>query len=295
MMAGRLVGKGAVVTGAGGERGMGRAIAIALAAEGAKVVVNDFGRDKDGNPAADRVVKDIKKAGGTAVANYDSVASVPGGKNIIKTAIDNFGRIDILVNCAGNICPVPFEEMTEEQWDSIINVHIKGHFACTQAAARYMMTQKSGRIINFSSRGAFPTGGQRPSGVPASPGNPAYGTAKAGIMGFTTSLSNSLKPFNITVNCIIPSADTGLFPGTGPRGGGVLPDTLDLGAEYVAPMVAYLSSDEAKDITGKFIYVAGGDFCIYAQPLEPRTFVRKEGKWTIDELSRVVPPLMRLG
>jgi NAD(P)-dependent dehydrogenase (short-subunit alcohol dehydrogenase family) len=293
-MAGKLAGKGAVVTGAGGERGMGRAIAIALAAEGAKVVVNDVGRDKDGTRAADRVVRDIGRASGTAVANYDSVASVTSGKNIIKTAIDAFGRIDILVNCAGNTTNIPFDEMTEEQWDSIINVHIKGHFACTQEAVRYMMEQKNGRVINFSSRGAFPTGSPRPAGASNRPSNPAYGTAEAGIMGFTTSLSNSLKPFNITVNCIIPSADTGLFPGTGPRGGGVLPDTLDLGAEFVAPMVAYLVTDDARDITGKFIYVAGGDFCIYAQPLEPRTFVRKEGKWTIDELSKAVPPILRL-
>ena len=151
-MAQELKGKVAVVTGGGGD--IGKGIALALAAEGAKVVVNDVSRDPDGNSAADKAVEEIKKAGGTAAANYDSVATMQGGENIVKTATSNFGRIDILVNCAGNFKVVKSVEMTEEDWDSIIDVHLKGHFSCTKAAALEMMKQKSGRIINISSRGA---------------------------------------------------------------------------------------------------------------------------------------------
>jgi 3-oxoacyl-[acyl-carrier protein] reductase len=250
-----------------------------FATEGAKVVVNDIAKDPDGLSVADRVVKEITAAGGTAVANYDSVTARMGGESIIKTAIGNFGRIDILVNCAGNFKPSPSVQTTEEDWDSIINVHLKGHFNCTKAAVIEMIKQKSGRIINFSSRAAV--GG---------PGALAYSTAKAGILGFTISLSAELKEYGITVNAILPSATTNLFPGTAPRGGDV-PDSLSLDPDYIAPIIAYLATDEAQTITGQFIYASGGDICIYTRPLQPRTFIRKVGKWTIDELFGVIPPL----
>ena len=193
-MAQRLTGKSAVVTGSGSPVGIGRAVALALAAKGAKVVVNDIGRDADGTSGADRVVEEIRKANGTAVANYDSVATMQGGENIIKTAIGNFGRIDILVNCAGNLRTEPITEVTEDQWNSIIDVHLKGHFNCCKAAAMEMVQQKSGRIINFSSRATFSFG---PTGV-------AYCAAKAGILGLTASLSGQLKEYGITVNTILP-------------------------------------------------------------------------------------------
>ena len=168
-------GKSAIVTG-GGSGGIWREISLALAAEGAKVVVNDIAKNIDGKSVADEVVKDIIKNKGTAVANYDSVATMKGGENIIKTAINNFGRIDILVNCAGNFVVAPITEVTETQWDSIIAVHLKGHFSCAKAAIPEMIKQKNGRIINFSSIGStFGTGGVCP----------AYGTAKAGVLGFT--------------------------------------------------------------------------------------------------------------
>jgi 3-oxoacyl-[acyl-carrier protein] reductase len=198
----RLKGKVAVVTGGGGKRGIGRGICLAFAGEGASVVVNDFFRDKDGGSAADSGAE-IKKAGGKSVASYGQCGYHGGGQNIIKAATSNFGRIDILVNCAGNYVAMPALETTEEVWDSIIAVHLKGHFACTKAAALEMAKQKSGRIINFSSRGSFF----------GKMGSLAYATAKAGIMGFTALLARALKEQGITVNCILPSADTGLFPG----------------------------------------------------------------------------------
>ena len=141
-MTDKLQGKSAVVTGGG--RGIGRGIALALASEGAKVVVNDIFRDTDGTNVADKVVEEITKAKGTAVANYDSVASMAGGENIIRTVTSNFGRIDILANVAGNYLSMPALEMTEEAWDSTMAVHLKGHFTCSKAAAMEMAKQKSG-------------------------------------------------------------------------------------------------------------------------------------------------------
>lgn len=284
-----LEGKAAIVTG-GGEGGIGEAVALALAAEGAKVVVNDIGRDSSGNSLADKVVDKIKKVGGIAVANYDSVATMSGGENIIKTAISNFGRIDILVNCAGNIKRVPAIEMTENDWDSIIDVHLKGHFSCTRAAITEMVKQKGGRIINFSSRAASGGGGSVP-----------YSAAKAGILGFTLALASELKEYSITVNAIVPSADTKLFPGPRPKflTGERLPSSLWLSPDYVASIAVYLATDKAQDITGRIFYASGGDICIYSKPLtvpgEMPMFIRKMGKWTVDELDEVIPPLLGQG
>jgi 3-oxoacyl-[acyl-carrier protein] reductase len=286
-MAKKLQGKSAVVTGSGSPVGIGRAVAIALAAEGASVVVNDIGKDKDGNRAADKVVAEIVKAKGKAVANYDSVATVQGGENIIKTALNSFGKIDILVNCAGNFLPRRFADTTEQEWDSIMSVHIKGHFACAKAAVPEMIKQKSGRIINFSSRGATVGGGST-----------VYSTAKAGILGFTSALAADLQEYGITVNAILPSAVTELFPWPKKRMEDNLPVAFSLEADYVAPMVAYLATDEARSITGRYVYASGGDICIYPQPLrlpaESPMFIRKMGKWTVEELAQVIPSLLGL-
>ena len=278
-MAQRLTGKVAVITGGGG--GIGRCVALALAAEGVNVVVNDFGTGSDGIKLADKVVDEVKKAGGRAVANYDSVTTVASAAKIIKTATDNFGRLDILINCAGNIVHTSTLEITQEQWDATLAVHIGGHFSCSQAAARAMVKQKSGgSIVNFASRGAFPFFGASGS---------TYAVAKAGILGFTTALSQELKQYGIRVNAICPNASTPLFPSTDPRGGMGIPRTLSLDPADIAPLIVYLVTDEAKNITGEFIYAAGGDFCVFERPLQPRIYVRKIGKWTIDEIGAVMP------
>lgn len=281
-----LNGKVAVITGSGNE-GIGKATAIALAGEGAKVVVNDIAKTKDGKYLADKVVAIIKKAGGTAAANYDSVASMQGGENIIKTAIDNFGRIDILVNCAGNVIAARSFDMTEAQWDAVIGVHLKGHFACVKAALPYMIKQKNGRIINFSSAGATFGGFSI-----------VYSAAKAGVIGLTTSLAEDLKEFNITVNAVLPSAVTSLFPhedrsqGLGDN----MPVSPWLGPEYVAPLIVYLGSDEAGKVTGQLFHASGGDICIYAKPFQlpgPHQFIRKNGKWTPEEIGNVFSKLIK--
>jgi NAD(P)-dependent dehydrogenase (short-subunit alcohol dehydrogenase family) len=284
-MAQRLRAKSAVVTGGGG--GIGGAVALALASEGAKLVVNDIGHNPDGTSLADKMVEEITKANGIAVANYDNVSTMLGGENIIQTATSNFGRIDILVNCAGNFKPMPTVEITENDWDSAIDVNLKGHFSCTKAAVLEMIKQKSGRIINISSRAAF----SYTSGFPSSV---AYASAKAGILGFTATLSAELQEYNITVNAIVPSAITPLFPQPRPRFGGGETE----GPDFVVPIIVYLATDETKAITGQFIYASAGDLCIFTRPLQlpgAHTFIRKTGKWTVDELSEVIPPLLGLG
>jgi NAD(P)-dependent dehydrogenase (short-subunit alcohol dehydrogenase family) len=282
-MAQKLIGKSAVVSGGGD--GIGRAVALAMAAEGAKVVINDIGKDPGGNSMADKVVGEIKKAGGTAVANYDSVATMAGGRNIVKTAISNFGRIDILVNCAGNYLLGTIEDMTEENWDSILAVHLRGHFSCIQAAVKEMIKQKYGRIINISSNAAFMF-------APGVSRCIAYPAAKAAIMGLTATLSANLKQHGITVNAILPDAVTKLFPSKTAIGGG---DKKRTGPEYVAPTIVYLATDEARNISGQYIYAAGGELCIYNRPFQvpgPHTFAHKTGQWTVDELAQIIPQML---
>jgi NAD(P)-dependent dehydrogenase (short-subunit alcohol dehydrogenase family) len=278
-MAGKLAGKVAVVTGAGSQSGIGQETALAMAAEGAKVVVNDIVKDPDGSRGADRVVNQIKSAQGTAVANYDSVASMEGGRKVVRTAISNFGRIDILVNAAGNFRMAPTVEFTEEDWDAILNVHLKGLFGATQEAVKHMIKQQSGgRIMNFTSVAAYSfSTGPGPSA--------AYCTAKAGILGLTRLLAVELKEYGITANSLSPIATTALnaFDPGGP------------GPEYVAPMLVYLATDAAKDITGQIIHIMGGEVCVYAPPMGETTgnhYLHKAGKWTVEELTELMPRMV---
>lgn len=269
--------KSAVITGSGA--GIGKAIANAMAEQGARIVINDINKD-----FAEKAADEIKKAGGHAVANTDSVATMAGGENIIKTAIDSFGKIDILVNCAGYSTNTPSADIKEKEWDEIIAVNLKGHFTCTQAAIKKMIKQNSGRIINFSSRAGFATfyGGM---------GTLSYAAAKAGIAGMTLMLAAELKRYGITVNAIIPSAVTAGFPEERPRFGG----GETKGPEYVAPAAVYLATDEAKDINGRFIYSSSGDIIIFDTPMQlngPNKFIRKKGNWTLEELHELIPPLM---
>ena len=269
----KLAGKVAVITGGGG--GIGGAVAMDMAAEGAKIVVNDFGKDENGKSYADIMVEEIKKAGGTAVSNYDSISSMESGQAVIKTAIDNFGRIDILVNTAGNFNTAPTPEYTEEAWDAIMAVHLKGVFGCIQSALKYMIPQKSGRIINFTSIAAY---------TPfLGPGAAiAYCAAKGGVMALSRMLSIEMSPYGITVNTISPTASTILF-NMGDRG----PKP-----EFVASVVAYLCTDEAKDITGQIIGVNAGNITVFAPPMGTggaHRSAHKADMWTMDELIQVMP------
>jgi NAD(P)-dependent dehydrogenase (short-subunit alcohol dehydrogenase family) len=286
-----LDGKAMVVTGAG--RGIGRAVAELAAAEGAKVVVNDPGVAADGSGSdkgpADEVVDAIRSAGGTAVPNFDSVATMQGGERIIQTCIDNFGRIDCLINVAGILRDRMFFNMSEEEWDAVIAVHLKGHFACTKPAAVLMRQQRYGRIINFSSM----------SGLRGNPGQANYAAAKSGVAGFTRVVARDLGRYGVTCNAIAPRALTRMTGNLGQSGGTAAAGALsasefaEMPPDRVAPMTCYLASDEAWNINGQIFLVYGGTVSVLAHPTPYRTiFKPAKGLWTLDELSEMVPDLM---
>ena len=284
---GMLDGKALVVTGAG--RGIGRGVAEMAAAEGARVVVNDPGVAMDGSgrdqSPSDEVVEAIRRAGGTAVANYDSVASVQGGENIIKTCVDNFGRIDCLINVAGILRDRMVYNMSEQEWDDVIAVHLKGHFACTKPAAVLMRQQRYGRIINFSSQ----------SGLVGNTGQANYGAAKSGIAGFTRVIARDLGRYGITCNAIAPRALTRMTGDLGSAAAGALSasEFAEMPPDYVAPMALYLATDDAWNINGQIFLVYGGTVSLLAHPTPYRTIFKPgEGQWTLDELSEMVPSVM---
>ena len=284
----RVDGKVAVVTGGG--RGIGRGVAVALGAAGASVVVNDYYRDAE-RGAADLVAEEIRAAGGIALADGGDISSFVGGQGLIERAINDYGRVDIVVTCAGNFWPDMTLDVTEERWNAQIAVHATGTFACAQAAARHMIEQgDGGRIITFSSRGAFfgPT--------------PAYAAAKGAIMAMTAALSADLSARGISANCILPSATTQLFPGddsTARTFGGVAA-AESLNPDDIAPLVVYLAGPSGGQITGRFIYAAGGDICVYPAPTSVggggTTYLRKPGgRWTVEEIADVLPPILGVG
>ncbi len=290
-MADMVKGKVAVVTGAG--RGIGREIALLMAKEGAKVVVNDLGGSGAGEGAdksvAAAVVEEIKKLGGSAVASLDSVASMAGGERIIKTALDSFGRIDILVNNAGILRDRMVFNMTEEEWDIVQATHLKGHFACAKPAAILMRQQRSGRIINFTSN----------SGLFGNAGQANYAAAKAGIAGFTRVISRELGRYGITVNAISPNAKTRLTATIpqGDRAQGIQVTNFDSmfpDPAHIAPMVVFLASDAAANINGQIFHVDGPRIELLSYPRPIRT-IFKPGRWTLDELIEAVPKTLAQG
>jgi NAD(P)-dependent dehydrogenase (short-subunit alcohol dehydrogenase family) len=279
-MAARLFGKTAIVTGGGG--GIGRAAALALAAEGAYLVINDVGRDAQGQRLADAAVDEIQRAGGRAVASYASVTTLPGGSEIVASAVEAFGGVDILVACAGNYKERMLVEMTEDDWDSQIDVNLKGTFTCIRAAVPEMIKRQGGRIITVASRAAFgnPRGGL------------AYAAAKAGVMGATAQMARELKSHAIAVNCLLPSANTTLFPKTEQRAGSPLPEAGSLDPACIAPVIVYLCTDAASGVTGQFIYSSGSDVMVHHYPLDMQTLLHKQGRWTAEELAAAIPPLL---
>ncbi len=288
-LSGQLENKVAVVTGGG--RGIGRGVALFLAREGAKLVVADPGSDLDGsgssNSVADSVVKEIHEQGGEAVASYESVVTMSGGEAIINKAVDTFGKLDIVVTCAGVLRDRMIFNMTEEEWDSVIAVHLKGTFTIVKHAAMLFRQQRSGRIITFSST----------SGLIGNTGQANYGAAKDGVAGFTRVVARDLGRYGITCNSIAPSANTRMIAaipesskqakagaGIASSGGGDLRGDAD----DIAPFTTWLASDQAHHVNGHVFYVTAGLVSQLNDP-EPIRTIRKEGRWTLDELIKVFP------
>jgi NAD(P)-dependent dehydrogenase (short-subunit alcohol dehydrogenase family) len=252
-------GRIAIVTGAG--RGIGREHALSLAAHGAKVVVNDLGGNVDGSGGdltpAEQVVDEIKGMGGEAVANGDSVSSWEGAQRLINTAIETFGDLHAVINNAGILRDRMLTNMTEEEWDAVINVHLKGTFAPSRWAAAYWREQAKagkpvdGRIINTTSV----------SGIYGNPGQTNYGAAKAGIASFTNIAALELARYGVTVNAVAPVALTRMTEGLGPA-----PETDEeremRSPRWIAPIATWLASAESKDITGRVFEVSGNMLAI---------------------------------
>ncbi len=295
----RLKGKVAVITGAG--RGLGRCHALDFAAEGAKVVVNDLGGAADGTGGdrgpADEVVAEIKKMGGEAVANYDTVTTMEGGERIINTAIDSFGRLDILVNNAGILRDRMIFNMTEEEWDTLIAIHLKGHFTCTKFACTVLRKQRSGRIINTSSAAGLGNMGQA-----------NYSAAKEGIVGFTRTVARDMGRYGVTCNAIRPRAATRLTvtpelkaawekraaEGLAGAGTGMALLPVFPPPEAVSPVVVFLCTDEATSINGRTFFISGGEVALTSEPESFRS-IFKDGIWTVDELCELIPKTLAAG
>jgi NAD(P)-dependent dehydrogenase (short-subunit alcohol dehydrogenase family) len=271
---GLLDGKVAIVTGSGG--GIGRAHALLLASEGAKVLINDLGGTRDGagndQSAANQVAEEIKKAGGQAAPSYASVATAEGAAAIVKGAVDAFGRADILVNNAGILRDKSFLKMDEPMWDSVIAVHLKGTFLCSQAFAKQVVAQGGGgRIVNTTSV----------SGMLGNFGQANYSAAKAGIYGLTRTTSIELQKHRITVNAIAPIAKTRMTEDL-PMFQGV--DTLT--PEHIAPAALFLASDLCGDRTGHVLAVAGARLYAFKVIETPGKFKDgNKGVWSAQEIA----------
>jgi len=271
-----LEGKVAIVTGAG--RGIGREHALALADAGAKIVVNDLGGSLSGEGSderpAEEVANEIRARGSEAAADYENVADFAGAERMVRRAIEAFGRLDILVNNAGILRDRMLVNMSEEEWDAVINVHLKGHFAPTRHAAAYWREQsKAGetvraRVINTSS----------PSGVFGNVGQANYGAAKGAIASFTLIAAQELGRYGVTVNCLAPNARTRMTEQTfgdlaAPEGGF---DSLD--PANIAPIVVALCADEAQEITGQCFFVFGGAVNVL-RPWDAGELIATDGRW----------------
>lgn len=289
MSRGLLRDKVAIVTGAG--RGIGRAIALSLAAEGSKVVVNAL---RPGAGTADLTAEKIRQMGGQAVAFYGDVSDFGQARKLIGTALDHFGGIHILVNNAGISGRGMPWEMREEDWDRMMNVHMKSTFNCTRHVCGLMKEQHWGRIINCTSESWIRRAGAC-----------HYAAAKAAIVGFTRAVAIDMGEYGVTCNAYHPYAKTDML---GPQTAFTVERRYQLGMidkeehewqlnppgpEGVGPFVAYLATDQARHINGKIFYVSGGKVAIYSEPMRKKTIFKKEGIWSVEELIEQMPVLLK--
>ena len=280
-----LDGKVAIVTGAG--QGLGRAEALELASEGARVVVNDIGSGPDGSsPAAQELVEEITAAGGEATTFLGSVSDWDTGRDLIQHAVDTYGQLDILVNNAGILRERMLFNMTEEEWDAVIDVHLKGHFCTSRWATKYWRDRSKeeggpvyARVVNTSSE-AFLGG---------SPGQPNYAAAKSGIVALTLATAHGCHRYGVRANAICPRARTAMtedlpnFERTD--------DDFDVFAvENVSPLVAYLAAPEADTINGQVFVIYGGMVTLLGPPTVEQRFDTEQGPWSTDALSKTLTP-----
>ncbi len=290
-MAGSKIAKDKVVLVTGAGRGIGRDIALLMAAEGAKVVVNDLGGAADGEGAASQtpaqaVVDEIKQAGGIAIANYDSVADPAGAAGMIKQAVENFGRIDCVVNNAGILRDRIFHRMSHMDWQQVLDVHLNGCFNTSRAAANHFKEQGSGSFVHFTST----------SGLVGNFGQANYAAAKLGIVGLSKSIALDMQRFGVRSNCIAPFAWSRLI--------GTIPTETDAEKERVerikqmttakiAPIVVYLASDRAKDVTGQIFGVRKNEIFLFSQPRVIRSVHSGDEGWTPQSVADVAIPAMQ--
>ena len=281
-------GKVVVVTGAGG--GIGREFALAFAAAGAKVIVNDIGTSlrgegEDAGPA-EQVVQEIIAAGGEAVANTDSVANWDSAQNIVETAITHFGRIDGVVNNAGIIRDRMFHNMSPDEWRAVIDVHLMGSFNVARAAAPHFKGQGSGAYVHITSN----------SGLIGSIGQANYSAAKMGIVGLSRSIAYDMQRYNVRSNCLAPAAWSRMV-------GNVPTDTPErrqlvkrmksnMAPAKIAPLAVYLLSDAAAGVTGQVFYVRANEIFIYSQPRAIKSVHRSEG-WSAKSIAEHAMPVLQ--
>jgi NAD(P)-dependent dehydrogenase (short-subunit alcohol dehydrogenase family) len=279
----RLDGRVAIVTGAG--RGIGRSVARLLASEGASVVVNDLGSAVDGSghdsgPAHD-VVAEIAEAGGKAIANGADISDHAAAEQLVESAIEQFGRLDVLVNVAGILRDRMVFNMTEQEWDDVIRVHLKGTFNTTRFASAHWRSLRDesaqNRIINFTSV----------SGLHGAPGQPNYAAAKMGIVGLTWSSARALGKYGVTVNAISPGAATRMTDSVPTDRRRTRPEVDEWSPDNVAPIVAYLASERSGWITGRIIHSSGYEVSLYSNP-EPVVRIVGTGPWQPDALAEQV-------
>src|SRR6266699_4448271 len=290
---GRLDGRVAIVTGAG--RGIGRSVATLLASEGASVVVNDLGAALDGSGSdagpAGQVVEEIAAAGGKAVANGADVSDHAAAQELVGTAVEQFGRLDVLVNVAGILRDRMVFNMTEREWDDVIRVHLRGTFNTTKFAAAHWRSVRDAsaqnRIINFTSV----------SGLHGAPGQPNYAAAKMGIVGLTYSCANALRQYGVTANAVSPGAATRMTDSVPAERRRTRVSADEWSPDNVAPIVAYLASEQSGWITGRTLHSSGYEVALYSNP-EPVVRIIGTGPWDADDLAAQVersfgPPLGR--
>ncbi|MFF2486184.1 SDR family oxidoreductase [Microbacterium sp. NPDC058062] len=277
-----------VVTGSG--RGIGRDIALRAAREGAKVVVNDLGVAADGSgldaTPAEEVVRLIREQGGDAVANLDSISEPDSAQRIIDTAIETYGRVDVVINNAGFLRDRIFHRMSPEEWQAVIHVHLDGYFYVSRAAAPFFKDQGSGAFVHFTS----------PAGLIGSVGQANYAAAKMGVVGLSTSIAHDMRRYGVRSNCIAPSAWTRLVAGIPVADDAAAEKNKHMeqamGAEKISPLAVFLASDDAAGITGQIFKVRGNEVFLMSQP-RPIRSVHRDGGWDQSSLRDHMLPALR--